>query len=247
MGEYQCASLVVATGGPSIPTLGASAWGYELAQQFGLNVIAPRAALVPFIITDHYKALCSELSGTALPVCVTVGNQSFCDDMLFTHRGLSGPAMLQISSYWQEGESLSVDLIPGLEVAQALRKEQHVRPKLLLKNYLAELTTQKFAEHWLKNTPYLEKNLAALNGKDMDALGDALNAWPIKPAGTEGYRTAEVALGGVDTHELSSKTLESLKHPGLFFIGEVVDVTGWLGGYNFQWAWSSAVACAEVV
>lgn len=247
MGDYQCASLVVATGGPSIPTLGATGFGYELAQQFGLKVIAPRAALVPFIITDQYKALCTELSGTSLPVRVQIDKHGFQDDMLFTHRGLSGPAMLQISSYWQEGDYLEVDLFPQSDIAQALRHEQHLRPKLLLKNYLAELSTQKFAEHWLKNTPYLEKNLAALTGKDMDALGAELNHWKIKPAGTEGYRTAEVALGGVDTAELSSKTLEAKTQPGLYFIGEVLDVTGWLGGYNFQWAWSSAVACAQVV
>lgn len=245
--SYLCQSLVVATGGPSIPTLGASGYGYELAKQFGLKLYEPRAALVPFTITDHLKELCVALSGTALAVEVECNGTTFKDDMLFTHRGLSGPAMLQISSYWQLGDSLSINLLPDINLADDLRAQQHQRPKLLLKNYLAELTTQKFAEKWLENNPHQAKKLADLSGKDMNELAQSLHAFVVKPSGTEGYRTAEVALGGVDTNELSSKTMESKQHAGLYFIGEVVDVSGWLGGYNFQWAWSSAVAAGEVV
>ena len=242
-----CESLVVATGGPSIPTLGATGFGYELASQFGLRVYPQRAGLVPFTITDQHKALCTALSGSALSVEVQCGAKSFRDDMLFTHRGLSGPAMLQISSYWQPGDSLTINLMPDTDLAQALRQAQHQRPKVLLRNWLAELTTAKFAEHWLADGRFAQATLAQLSGADMDELAAGLHAWQVKPAGTEGYRTAEVALGGVDTDELSSKTLEAKQHPGLFFIGEVVDVTGHLGGFNFQWAWSSAVAAAEFV
>ena len=245
--QLGCESLVVATGGPSIPTLGASGFGYELARQFGLPVYPTRAGLVPFTITDQHKALCSELSGTALRVDVSVPGQSFTDDMLFTHRGLSGPAMLQISSYWEEGDALTINLLPDQDLAQSLRQAQHQRPKVLLRNWLAELTTQKFAEHWLASTPWANHTLAQLNGADMDAFAQGLHEWVVKPSGTEGYRTAEVALGGVDTDVLSSKSMECKTLPGLFFIGEVVDVTGHLGGFNFQWAWSSAVAAAEFV
>ncbi len=242
-----CESLVVATGGPSIPTLGATGFGYELAQQFGLKVYPPRAGLVPFTLTDHNKQLSEALSGTALNIEVECAGQVFRDDMLFTHRGLSGPAMLQISSYWQAGQSLMINLLPEQDVAALLRQLQHERPKLTLKNWLAELTTQKFAEYWLASSVWQQSTLAQLSGADMDAIAQGLHQWQVKPAGTEGYRTAEVALGGVDTAELSSKTMEAQRFPGLFFIGEVVDVTGHLGGFNFQWAWSSAVAAAEFV
>lgn len=245
--KYQCCHLVVATGGPSIPTLGASSFGYQLAKQFGLKVYEPRAALVPFTISGVLKDFCAALSGTSLAVEVSVNSQSFSDDMLFTHRGLSGPAMLQISSYWQLGDTLTINLLPQLDVASELRQNQHTRAKLSLKNWLAEHTTQKFAEQWLALTPYADFTLAQLNGQQMDNLANGLHQWQVKPAGTEGYRTAEVALGGVDTDELSSKTMGSKKQPGLYFIGEVVDITGWLGGYNFQWAWSSAVACAQAL
>lgn len=242
---WQCESLVIATGGPSIPTLGATGFGYEVAKQFNLPVYEPTAGLVPFVITGTQKALCEELSGTSLPVEVSCRSKTFSEDMLFTHRGLSGPAMLQISSYWQPGDYLSINLMPHMDVAQVLRQEQHLRPKLLLRNWLAEQSTQKFAEHWLAPTQWHSHALAQLNGAAMDEIAQGLQQWQIKPAGTEGYRTAEVALGGVDTDALSSKTMEVKKHPGLYFIGEVVDVTGHLGGFNFQWAWSSAVAAAE--
>lgn len=244
---WQCESLVIATGGPSIPTLGATGFGYDVARQFKLPVYEPVAGLVPFVITDQHKALCEHLSGTALPVEVSCAGKSFVDDMLFTHRGLSGPAILQISSYWQAGDTLSINLLPHLDVGQTLRQEQHLRPKLLLRTWLAEQSTQKFAEYWLAQTQWQNHSLAQLNGATMDAIANGLQRWQVKPAGTEGYRTAEVALGGVDTDALSSKTLETKAFPGLFFIGEVVDVTGHLGGFNFQWAWSSAVAAAESV
>lgn len=244
---WQCESLVVASGGPSIPTLGASSFGYEVAKQFNLPVYEPTAALVPFVITDHHKALCESLSGTSLPIEVSCAGKSFTEDMLFTHRGLSGPAILQISSYWQAGDYLTINLLPHMDVGQVLREEQHQRPKLLLRNWLAEQSTQKFAEYWLAPTQWHNHSLAQLNGAVMDEIAKGLQQWQIKPAGTEGYRTAEVALGGVDTDALSSKTMEAKAHPGLYFIGEVVDVTGHLGGFNFQWAWSSAVAAAESV
>ena len=247
-GHYHCQSVVVATGGPSIPTLGATGFGYELAQQYGHKVIEPRAALVPLTISDHWKSVCSALSGTSVPVTVSNNRQDFVEDMLFTHRGLSGPAILQISSYWSEGESIFIDLLPQLDVAAELRREQHGRPKIQLKTWLAEHTTQRFADIWLETSPLaalMSDSLASFNGEQMDEIAAALHRWSIKPSGTEGYRTAEVVLGGVDTAELSSKSMESKRQPGLFFIGEVVDVTGHLGGFNFQWAWSSAAAAAD--
>ena len=243
--KIECESLIIATGGPSIPTLGASQFGYQIAKQFGLQIYEPRAGLVPLTASGPLKDFCSALSGTALKVEITHSEQSFKDDLLFTHRGLSGPAILQISSYWQLGETLSINLLPDHHLHSELRQAQHQRPKVLLKNWLAELTTTKFAEHWLARTPFSQHALAQLNGQDIDAIAHELHHWQVKPSGSEGYRTAEVTLGGVNTDELSSKTLESKKHSGLFFIGEVVDVSGWLGGYNFQWAWSSAAAAAQ--
>jgi predicted Rossmann fold flavoprotein len=245
-GDFFCDRLVIATGGPSIPTLGATGFGYQLARQFELNVFEPVAALVPFTITDHFSELCKTLSGSSCRVRVSSGKQSFLDDMLFTHRGLSGPAMLQISSYWSPGQSLEIDLLPEMDVAVELRKQQHQQPRQLLKTWLGQALTQKTAECWLAVMgwdPML--TLASLNGEQMDKLGSQLNQWQLKPSGTEGYRTAEVALGGVDTDELSSRSMEVKKQPGLYFIGEVVDVTGHLGGFNFQWAWSSAYAASE--
>ncbi|WP_419811686.1 NAD(P)/FAD-dependent oxidoreductase [Bacterioplanoides sp.] len=248
-GNLQCQSLVIATGGPSIPTLGATGFGYDIARQFGLKVYPTRAGLVPFVITDHYKALCEALSGTSLNVSVSCNQKSFTEDLLFTHRGLSGPAILQISSYWNEGDELEIDLLPAVNLAELLREQQHQRPKVSLKNWLAEHFTQKFAELWLEqnHSHYLGSTLAQLSGDDMDTIAYGIHQWRIKPSATEGYRTAEVALGGVDTDEVSSKTMEVKAHPGLYFIGEVLDVTGHLGGFNFQWAWASAVAAAETV
>ncbi len=249
-GQMSCESLVIATGGPSIPTLGASGFGYDIARQFGLDVLPVRAGLVPFTITDDNKMLCTALSGSSMPVSAECNHTVFNDDLLFTHRGLSGPAMLQISSYWQAGDFLKIDLLPGHELLEELKTAQLQKPKTHLKNWLAEITTQKFAELWLQRPDLASlsaKPLAELSGKQMQVLAESLHGWRIKPSGTEGYRTAEVAIGGVNTDELSSKTMEAKKVPGLYFIGEVVDVTGHLGGYNFQWAWASAHAAAEVV
>lgn len=240
-------ALVVATGGPSIPTLGATGFGYELAEQFGHEVYPVRAALVPFIFTDRTGELCKVLSGTALPVSVSCGRQSFSDDLLFTHRGLSGPAMLQISSYWQSGDALNIDLLPAIDVAAALQDARQQEPKKHLRNWLAAMTTQKFAEQWLEHQNIPDGPMGQVSREHASALASSLNAWQSKPSGTEGYRTAEVAIGGVNTDQLSSKTMASTLVAGLYFIGEVVDVTGHLGGFNFQWAWASAAAAAEAI
>ena len=238
--------LVIATGGPSIPTLGASGFGYQVAAQFGLNVYEPVAGLVPFVLTSQLKELSSALSGNACSVTVSCRGIRFNDDMLFTHRGLSGPAMLQISSYWQPGDSLEINLLPGMEAAEQLRADQHKNAKQRLKTWIAQALSQKISEHWLPLIGFdPEQTLASLNGAKMDEIARALHQWTVKPAGTEGYRTAEVALGGVDTNDLSSRSMEAKQVPGLYFIGEVVDVTGHLGGFNFQWAWASAWAAAQ--
>ena len=246
-GPLTCASLVIATGGPSIPTLGATGFGYDIARQFGLDVLPVRAALVPFTITDQNKALCSALSGTSMPVTVECNNKSFSDDLLFTHRGLSGPAMLQISSYWHPGDTLHLNAAPSLDVSEDLSESQLKNPDSLLTTWLAKHYPKRVASTLCELHGWDNKPLKQLNTKDIDNIVDKLTDWQIKPNGTEGYRTAEVTLGGVDTDELSSKTMMSKKVEQLFFIGEVVDVTGWLGGYNFQWAWSSGWAAAQYV
>lgn len=248
LGPASCQSLVVATGGLSIPTLGATGFGYQIARQFGHQLLPTRAGLVPFTLTDpQLKALCSELSGTSVEDCrVSCNGQSFVENILFTHRGLSGPAILQISSYWQPGDSLSIDLLPHLELASWLREQQQERPNSELKTLLASHFSKKMAgllaDNWFTSKPI--KQYSASELKD---IGERLHNWQLVPAGTEGYRTAEVTLGGVDTREISSKTMESLKSPGLYFVGEVLDVSGQLGGFNFQWAWASAYAAAQYV
>lgn len=244
-GTFVCRSLVVATGGPSIPTLGASGFGYDIARQFGLSVYPHQPGLVPLTVTDHFREVCQGLSGTSVLVEVTCGDRSFRDDLLFTHRGLSGPAILQISSYWQLGMALTINLLPDHDLEQEWREQQHQRPRVHVKTWLSEFLTQKLADQW--SGDIATKPLASLSLTEVEVLAERLHRWTIKPSGTEGYRTAEVALGGVDTDELSSKTMESLRQPGLYFIGEVVDVTGHLGGFNFQWAWSSAYACGQYV
>ncbi|KRW61595.1 NAD(P)/FAD-dependent oxidoreductase [Pseudomonas sp. TTU2014-080ASC] len=247
-GPIQCESLVIATGGLSIPTLGASGFGFQVAKQFGHNVLPTRAGLVPFTITDpQLKALCTELSGTSVEDClVSCNGQSFRENILFTHRGLSGPAILQISSFWQPGDSISINLLPHIDLPQWLGDQQRERPNSELKTLLAELFTKKMAnllaESWFTSKPMKQYTPAELK-----VIASQLEDWQLIPAGTEGYRTAEVTLGGVDTREVSSKTMESLKSPGLYFIGEVLDVTGHLGGFNFQWAWASAYAAAQFV
>lgn len=246
LGEVSCQSLVVATGGLSIPTLGASGFGYDIARQFGHTLLPTRAGLVPFTITDQLKALCSELSGTSVDCIARCNGQAFRENLLFTHRGLSGPAMLQISSFWQAGDTLEIDLLPGLDALQWLREQQAGRPNIELRTLLGEVFTRRMAqlltESWFESKPLKQYTHAELEG-----VAGRLSCWQVVPAGTEGYRTAEVTLGGVDTREVSSKTLESLKSPGLYFVGEVLDVTGHLGGFNFQWAWASGHAAGLVV
>ena len=248
IGPVRCSSLVIATGGLSIPTLGATGFGYQLARQFGHSVLPTRAGLVPFTITDpQLKAICSELSGTSVEDClVSCNGQSFRENILFTHRGLSGPAILQVSSYWQPGDTIEINLLPHLDLAEWIFEQQRQRPNSELKTLLGELFTRKMAnllaEHWFTSKPLKQYTPA-----ELEQIADRLSAWKLVPAGTEGYRTAEVTLGGVDTREVSSKTMESQKSPGLYFVGEVLDVTGNLGGFNFQWAWASGHAAGQFV
>jgi predicted Rossmann fold flavoprotein len=246
MGQIATRSLVVATGGLSIPTLGATGFGYEIARQFGHNVLPTRAGLVPFTTADQLKELCTELSGTSVDCLVSCNDQSFREQILFTHRGLSGPAILQISSFWHPGDAVEINLLPDRDALEWLQARQTARPDSELKTVLGEVFTKKmatlFADYWSVSKPMKQYTPAALRD-----LADKLGAWQVAPAGTEGYRTAEVTLGGVDTREVSSKTMESLKSPGLYFIGEVLDVSGHLGGFNFQWAWASGHAAAQFV
>jgi predicted Rossmann fold flavoprotein len=246
LGSVTTQSLVVATGGLSVPTLGATGFGYEVARQFGHEVVATRAGLVPFIMTDQLKELCNDLSGTSVDCVVSCNGQSFRENILFTHRGLSGPAILQISSFWQLGDTVEIDLLPDRDALAWLRGEQASRPTSDLKTVLGEVFTKRMAsrvgESWFDAKPMKQYTPAELH-----EIAARLGAWQVVPAGTEGYRTAEVTLGGVDTREVSSKTMESLRSPGLYFIGEVLDVTGQLGGFNFQWAWASGYAAAQFV
>lgn len=242
-----CASLVIATGGPSIPKMGATGWGYDVARQFGLNIIAPRAALVPFTfderMLEHYKLL----SGVAVPDAVArCGKTQFREAVLFTHRGLSGPAALQVSSYWREGQEILLDLAPGQAVFELLKTRKAGHPKQEVQNVLGEWLPKRLAAQLCAETG-CEGRLADLSHTALQKLSERVNQWRVVPQGTEGYRTAEVTLGGVDTIGLSSRTMEARDVPGLFFIGEVVDVTGWLGGYNFQWAWASGFAAGQAV
>ncbi|TVP92704.1 MAG: NAD(P)/FAD-dependent oxidoreductase [Pseudomonadaceae bacterium] len=235
-----CESLVVATGALSIPTLGGSGIGYELAEQFGLPLLPRQAGLVPFMFSDENKALCERLSGLALDVEVSCNNRSFRENMLFTHRGMSGPCMLQISNYWQPGDRLSIDLLPELDATEALLAAKQ-QSKAQLKTWLGKALPKALAQELQERywPAHGDKPLADCTDKLLRDVGSLLNAWSVKPSGTEGYRTAEVTLGGVDTQAISSKTMEARNQPGLYFIGEVLDVTGHLGGFNFQWAWSS--------
>jgi predicted Rossmann fold flavoprotein len=246
IGPVTAPSVVIATGGLSIPTLGATGFGYEVARAFGHTVLETRAGLVPFIITDQLKDLCNELSGTSVDCVVSCNGQSFRENILFTHRGLSGPAILQISSFWNLGDAVEINLLPDDDALEWLQGQQADRPNTELKTLLSERFTKKMAallaDFWFGSKPMKQYTPA-----DLRDIAAALSAWQVVPAGTEGYRTAEVTLGGVDTRELSSKTMESLKSPGLYFIGEVLDVTGHLGGFNFQWAWASGHAAAQFV
>jgi predicted Rossmann fold flavoprotein len=246
MGDIASTSLVVATGGLSVPTLGATGFGYEIARQFGHHVLATRAGLVPFTIAGQLRELCAELSGTSVACLVSCNDQSFRENILFTHRGLSGPAILQISSFWHPDDVVEINLLPDHNPLQWLQGQQSARPDTELKTVLGEVFTKKMAsllaDHWSASKPIKQYTPAAVRD-----IADKLGAWRLVPAGTEGYRTAEVTLGGVDTREVSSKTMESLKSPGLYFVGEVLDVSGHLGGLNFQWAWASGHAAAQYV
>ena len=252
-GAIQAARVVVATGGLSIPKIAATDFGYRLARQFGHRIVDTRPALVPLTFDPVTWAPFAAMSGLSLPVEIHTGpakgkgGMSFLEDLLFTHRGLSGPAVLQISSYWQLGTPLRIDLAPSLDLATHLT-EAKSGSRRQVSTELGAIVPQRLAEGWLARQPGLgTRPLADLRDKDIQTLAGGLQAWELKPSGTEGYRKAEVTAGGVDTRELSSQTLESRLAPGLFFIGEVVDVTGWLGGYNFQWAWASAAACAQAL
>ena len=246
LGLLECKSLVVATGGLSIPTLGATGFGYQIARQFGHSVLPTRAGLVPFTITDQLKDICAELSGTSVDCVASCNEQAFRENLLFTHRGLSGPAILQISSFWQPGDAVEINLLPDHDALAWLQQQQAERPNSELKTLLGEVFTKKMAnllaEHWFVSKPMKQYTPA-----ELQTVANTLGAWQVVPAGTEGYRTAEVTLGGVDTREVSSKTMESLKSPSLYFIGEVLDVSGHLGGFNFQWAWASGYAAAQYV
>ncbi|OCH35778.1 hypothetical protein A6D98_02045 [Aliivibrio fischeri] len=238
--ELACESLVVATGGLSMPKLGATPFGYQIAEQFGLSMIPTTAGLVPFTLHKEDKEAFSELSGIAIPVVVESENgNSFKENLLFTHRGLSGPSILQISSYWKAGQRVTIDLLPNDDLSEELDKMRESNPNQSIKNSLAKLLPKRVVETLLNKTIFNERSLKQVNPKEQQELCSLLHKWQVLPNGTEGYRTAEVTLGGVNTDELSSKTMESKKVPGLYFVGEVMDVSGWLGGYNFQWAWSS--------
>ena len=246
LGPIVSQSLVVATGGLSIPTLGATGFGYDIAHQFGHTVMATRAGLVPFTADGQLLELCAELSGTSVACVVSCNDQSFRENILFTHRGLSGPAILQISSFWRPGDAVEINLLPDHDALDWLQGQQAEHPDSELRTVLAEVFTKKMAtllvDHWTTSKPMKQYTPAELR-----EIAATLGAWLVVPAGTEGYRTAEVTLGGVDTSEVSSKTMESLKSPGLYFIGEVLDVNGHLGGFNFQWAWASGHAAAQFV
>jgi len=248
-GQYRCQSLVVATGGLSIPTLGSSGFGYELAEQFGLRLLPRAAGLVPFTFSDGVKQIAENLSGLAVDVEMSLPSASFRENMLFTHRGISGPAALQLSSYWHPGQTISVNLLPDEDAAQLLLNSKSSSAKSLLRNLLAQhlskgLVLALQALHWPN---YADTPIAEIPDAQLLSVAKQISDWQLKPSGTEGYRTAEVTLCGVDTAELSSKTMESKAQPGLFFVGEVVDVTGHLGGYNFQWAWASGYAAGHYV
>ncbi|MBE5215311.1 NAD(P)/FAD-dependent oxidoreductase [Pectobacterium sp. A535-S3-A17] len=245
---FQSASLVVACGGLSMPGLGATPFGYQLAAQFGINVLPTRAALVPFTLHKPLLEQLQTLSGVSVPTVITAENGvTFRENILFTHRGLSGPAILQISSYWQAGEFVTINLLPDRDLTQLINDERAAHPNQSLKNTLAQWLPKRLVECLQALGQLPDVTLKQLNSAQQMQIEQSLQQWRVQPNGTEGYRTAEVTLGGVDTRALSSKTMEASAVLGLYFIGEVVDVTGWLGGYNFQWAWSSAWACAQAL
>ncbi|WP_192257511.1 NAD(P)/FAD-dependent oxidoreductase [Mesorhizobium caraganae] len=245
-GTVACQSLVVACGGKSIPKMGATGFGYELATQFGLAVVETRPALVPLTFDARTLERLAPLAGNAVDAEVGCGKTRFSEAMLFTHRGLSGPSILQISSYWREGDEIRIAMLPGMDVAELLRAARRVNGRQAVQTVLANHLPKRLAQAMAERAG-IDGNLADLTDLQVKAVDAAVNDWRIKPAGSEGYRTAEVTLGGVDTNGLDQKTMQAKSVPGLFFIGEVVDVTGWLGGYNFQWAWSSGWVAGQAV
>ncbi|PMS17624.1 aminoacetone oxidase family FAD-binding enzyme [Trinickia dabaoshanensis] len=249
-GEIRARALVIATGGLSIPKIGATDFAYRIAKQFGHKLVDMRPALVPLTFSSEQWAPFSTLAGVSLEVEVSAGPKraqgSFVEDLLFTHRGLSGPGILQVSSYWQSGESIAIDLLPGRDAAAELLEAKASGVKRQIGNLLAQWLPARLAQAWLQaHDVSAEARLSDLSDKTLRRLGEAFSRWTLTPSGTEGYRKAEVTKGGVDTKELSSSSMMSARVPGLYFIGEAVDVTGWLGGYNFQWAWASGVAAGE--
>lgn len=242
-GCIEAARVVIATGGLSIPKIGATSFGYDIAKQFGLSLISPRAALVPLTFTDHMKSYCADMAGLSVEADVRFEKTHFSEGLLFTHRGLSGPSILQISSYWQEGTPVTIDLAPTCDVLAHLKQEKSAAPRLDIISALSHLVPKRLANQICEHAK-ISGRLADLSDKKLHQIATLTNEWHITPSGTEGYRTAEVTIGGVDTNELSSKDMQAKKCDGLYFIGEVMDVTGHLGGHNFQWAWASAHAMA---
>jgi predicted Rossmann fold flavoprotein len=245
-GAFQAQSLVIATGGLSIPKMGATAFGYQLAEQFAIKVWPTRAGLVPLTLQPDDKERFTPLTGIAVPCQITNQSRSFTENLLFTHRGLSGPAILQISSYWQPGEALIINLLPDLDLLATLKQKRQQGHKAKIQTLLADYLPKRLLQALLSEVQ-LNMTLADCSDKQLQSMSDNLQSWLIKPNGSEGYRTAEVTLGGVDCDAVSSKTMESLQVSGLYFVGEVLDVSGWLGGYNFQWAWASGWCAGQYV
>lgn len=244
-GLVRAAQVVVATGGKSIPKMGATGIGYDIARHFGLQIVPPRAGLVPMTFAEQDLSLCRPLAGVSLAARIAHGGAAFEDALLFTHRGLSGPVILQISSYWQPGEDLQIDLAPGTDIAAALKEARASAGRAQIASVLARWLPERLAQAIAAQEGLAQARLADQPNARIEALGARINRWRLRPVGTEGYRTAEVTLGGVDTRGLDAKTMQARAVPGLYFIGECVDVTGWLGGYNFQWAWASGDAAGK--
>ncbi len=242
--RHICDSLIVATGGLSVPKIGASKFGYEIAKKFNINIIEPLPALVPLTFSEKILSMCKELSGLSLEALISFNKFYFEEGMLFTHKGLSGPSILQISSYWKLGKNIKINLSPKLDIFNLLVNKKNSNPKQDINILISEILPKRLA-HMICKENNVSGNICELSNKLLKQLSNSINMWVVTPTGSEGYRTAEVTLGGIDTDEISSKTMMSLKNSGLFFIGEVVDVTGHLGGYNFQWAWSSGFVAGQ--